>query len=73
MDLDETIAKLRAGGVTHAEFYPDGSVKALALGPAESEPPKETEDGEAEPDPKVHPLKAAARRLAFGMPRTEHA
>jgi hypothetical protein len=71
-NLTALIAQLRAGGVMHAEFHPDGSVKVLTLGPESNEPPT-TEDGEAEPDPKVHPLKEAARRLAFGTPRTRDA
>ncbi len=66
MDLDDTIAKLRAGGVTSAEFYENGNVKVLRMGPEAS--PPQTEDGEADSAP-VNPLKEAARRLAFGMPR----
>jgi hypothetical protein len=65
-DLMATISLLRAGGVLHAEFHDNGRIKVLTLGPEAS--PPQTEDGEADSAP-VNPLKEAARRLAFGMPR----
>lgn len=72
-DLEAMISLLRNGGVFHAEFHADGSIKVLTLGPAMMPPETPDEDGQAEPDPKVHPLKEAAKRLAFGMPRTKNA
>lgn len=65
MDLEKTIATLRAGGVASAEFYENGSVKALSLGPEQSSPSADSGDDDPAPD-RTGGLRSMALRLASG-------
>jgi len=61
-DLTAMIGLLRAGGVMHAEFHEDGSVKVLTLGPD----PNAGGGDEGEAPAKTSALREHAKRLQFG-------
>lgn len=68
-DLEAMIAQLRKGGVFHAEFHEDGSVKVLTMGPDPDAGGGDEED-DGQPS-RTSALRAAARAMQFGPPPTE--
>jgi hypothetical protein len=62
-DLTALISLLRAGGVFHAEFHEDGSLKIITLGP---DPSAGGGDAESDDEPKKSALREHAHRLQFG-------
>jgi hypothetical protein len=65
-DLTAMIAQLRAGGVLHAEFHPDGRVKVLTLGPEVTGQPTTTEDDEPGGESAFRSqMRAAAATVSF--------
>ena len=62
-NLTAMIGLLREGGILHAEFHEDGSVKVLTLGPDPNAGGGEAGDDDK---PKTSALREHAKRLQFG-------
>jgi hypothetical protein len=67
-DLEAMIATLRKGGVFHAEFHDDGSVKVLTMGPDMAPTQTEGDDADDPAPSRASALREHARRLQFGPP-----